>query len=187
MSLFRRLLATLRPQAPIPSDIREVILVYLAKELQLREFQSLEAERHNIAGVKYLGPGASGSPELSELVSASRRLSQAAGELVARHSQLGPVPDEASQFYFAWHTTYLAYQQWASALASACEAYRAGFTPNFGIVQQLQAAEQKARQRALKEEGKLFNRLKLTGEQLRQLMVEARAAAEVENGQPPQT
>jgi len=171
-------------QVEIRPEERETILAYLAEEVKLAAFQDLEAGRYNDAATKYGGAVVPGGPQVSELLSAGRRLLQVADELVSRHSGLGPVPDEAAGAYFAWQGTYMQYQEWASAVVSALEGLEAGVSPNVDRVQQLFVQMEKTRKGAENEERKLVGRLRLRAEDWRVLMQDAQTAAKAEEWQP---
>jgi len=171
-------------EAKIPFEEQEGVWAYLAKEWRLAALQDLEAERYNNAATKYGGAIIPGSAGLAELLSAGGRLSQAADELVQRHSELQPVPDEAGSVYFAWEVVYRSYQEWASAVAVTLEGYEAGTMPNTMRVQQLFGQMERARKKAEQEEGKLLRRLSLSAEDVRRRLKEAQDAAKAEDWQP---
>ena len=171
-------------QIEIPPEERETILAYLTEEVKLAAFQDLEAGRYNDAATKYGGDVVPGGSQVSELLSAARRLLQAADELLRRHSGLGSVPDEATRAYFAWQGTYMQYQEWASAVVAAYEGLEAGVLPNVDRVQYLLVQMEKTRKAAENEEGKLMRRLRLRAEDARVLMQDALTAAKAEGWQP---
>jgi hypothetical protein len=78
----------------------------------------------------------------------------------------------------------MAYGEWASAILATCQAYEASVTPNVARIQHLFNQMEKCRERAQNEEGKLIRRLKLRGEDVRQLLQESRAAAKSEEWRP---
>lgn len=171
-------------EAEIPAGELEAVLAYLAKEWRLKALQDLEAERYNNAVTKYGGAMIPGSAGLAELLSAARRLSQVADELVRRHSDLQPVPDEAGSMYFAWALVYSGYQEWATATALALEGYEVGAVPHTMRVQQLFGQMEGVRKKAEQEEGKLLRRLRPSAEDARRRLKEAKDAAEAEDWQP---
>lgn len=179
-SFFQRLLGW---EAEIPAEERETILSYLTEEWNVAAFQDLEAERYNNDATRY-GNADPGTADFANMIAAAERLSEASVELDRRHSQLGPIPDEASSTYLLWQGTYMAYGEWASAVLATCRAYEAGVMPNVGRIQHLFSQMEKCRERAQNEEGKVIRRLKLRGEDVRRLLQESRAAAKSEEWRP---
>lgn len=170
-------------EAAITAEEREALFAYLNEEWRTAAFQDPEAERYNNDAMRY-GNAEPGTDAFGKMIAAARRLSDAATELDRRHSGLGPIPDEASSTYLAWQGMYMAYGEWASAVLSTCEAYQDGIMPNVARIRQLFDQMQKCRERAQNEESKLIRRLKLRGEDVRQLLQESRAAVKAEEWQP---
>jgi len=179
-SFLQRLLGW---EAEVPAEQREALLAYLNEEWRIAAFQDLEAERYNNEATKYGGAGP-GSAAFAKMITAARRLNASAIELDRRHSALQPIPDQASGAYFAWQATYMAYGEWASTILASCEAYEEDVMPDVARVQRLFSQMEKCRERAQNEEGKLIRRLKLRGEDVRQLLQESRAAAKSEKWEP---
>lgn len=170
-------------EAEIPAEEQEAILSYLTEEWKIAAFQDLEAERHNNAVTKY-GNADPGTAAFTKMMAAAKRLNESAIELDRRHSELGPLPDAASAAYFEWQGTYMAYGEWASAILATCDAYEEGVMPDVARIQRLFSQMEKCRERAQNKEGKLIRRLRLRGEDVRQLLQESRTAAKSEKWRP---
>jgi hypothetical protein len=78
----------------------------------------------------------------------------------------------------------MAYGEWASTILAACQAHERGVTPDVARIQHLFNQMEKCRERAQNEEGKLIRRLKLRGEDVRQLLQESRDTAKSEKWEP---
>ena len=78
----------------------------------------------------------------------------------------------------------MAYGEWASTILATCQAHEAGVMPNVARIRHLFNQMEKCRERAQNEEGKLIRRLKLRGEDVRQLLQESRATAKSEKWEP---
>lgn len=159
----RGLLGTLFGSASIRGDRRESVLSYVRGETELAALQNAMAAEYNDVVTKYGGRAS------AELISAARQLSATASEIVKRHSDLGPVPDEAGPAYFRWHEAYLAYQEWVSAVVAAYEGMAAGATPSHERVAYLFAQQQHAQRQAQDEVVRLLKRLGLSAAELREL------------------
>jgi len=179
-SFFQRLLGW---EAEVPAEERETILSYLTEEWKIAAFQDLEAERYNNDATRY-GNADRGTADFANMIAAAKRLSQAATELDRRHSELGPITDEASSAYLSWQGTYMAYGEWASTILATCQAHEASVVPDVARIQHVFNQMEKYRERAQNEEGKLIRRLRLRGEDVRQLLQESRATAKSEKWEP---
>jgi hypothetical protein len=162
----------------IHGDMREACVQYYAKELILKQYQEIEANRFNeklmIHGNSFLTNEAS----MKELSSASRRLSDTAKAIHYRHSALSPVPRDAGAMYFAWEGTYADYQMWASAQNAALGMTISGGTPLAGRVKQLLKSSEQSRHKAEEEEKRFLKRLDISPEQIRQCFNEAASIVE---------
>ena len=152
-------------------DKRQQILGYLAMEHQLHALQDDEAGRYNQALTMHGAGLAPGSEAVRAVAVAASRMAVVNGDLVQRHSNIGPIPDEAAASYMAWHLEYLALAEWSEAAAAAYQGIAEGATPFMWRVQQLLQDEERQRKRAMKEETALMKRVKLTAEEARALFV----------------
>ncbi len=168
----------------ITPEQREVVLAFMAEEWEIQSLQDAEAARHNDVLTKYGGAATLDSSALAEIIPSARRMSQVYADLHQRHTNLGPVPDEAGACYFKWESTYLALEEWASATLAWFEGTEAGATPHTGRVEQLLLAEQRAEGEARREEAKLLKRLGASAEDMRRLMQAPNEAEHNRGGGP---
>ena len=152
------------------TEVREAVIDYLKKETGLNALQDDEAGRYNATLTAHGAGLASGSDAARAVAAAASRMAETNRALVNQHSALGPIPDEAGACYVGWHLTYLALAEWAEAAAAAYQSLADGGTPFTGRVQQLLQEEEQKRQRAMKAEAALCKRIKLTAEELRQVI-----------------
>lgn len=150
-------------------------LDYFEAETKVIAFQTKEADIYNNAMVKYGNSVTENPLAAKEACKAANRLSQAAIEVVRRHDALKPVPIAASAVHYAWHLTLLANATWASATFSAIEAMAEGMTPNMNYVQQLVKEYQKAGKSAQKEDKNFLKRLKVSADEIADIVSRATA------------
>lgn len=157
---------------PIDSATREQVINLLIAEWRLAAIQDAEGARFNELMVQH-GSGLSPGSESARIVaSAARQMSGVYKTLVDEHGRIGPVPNEAGRVYYAWHVTYLALWQWAAEAAAAYTGLAEGNMPAFFRVQLLLAEQEKQQKKAFKEESKLMKSIRLTAEEVRQIMLE---------------
>lgn len=173
-SILGRIASFFSFESKIAPEAQEALRTYLAAEWKLAAFQDVEAGKYNEVLTKYGGSATPGSPAFGEhIVPAAKRLRAAAGELVRRQRQLGPVHDESAQAYFAWQATYLAYENWVEAAVAAYEGLAEGETPHLQRVEDLFGEQQRAGDKAQKELIKLAGRLGMNAEEVRRTMQQA--------------
>lgn len=154
----------------ISPQTRAEVLRYLADLWRLRALQDDEAGHYNDALVKHGATLAAGSESAKVIAEAARKMDAVNQDLVNQHTALGPIPAEAGQCYFAWHTSWLALAEWSSAAAAAYEALATGNFPVVERVTHLLTNEQRVRKQAEAAEAKLMKSLRLTAEEARMLM-----------------
>ncbi len=159
---------------PTPEE-RSQIIAYLVAEWRLRARQDDAAGEYNDTLTRLGGSLAPGNEAAATVAQVARHMASVNRELVDGHGDLGPVPDAAGRCYFAWHKTYLALADWASAAAVAYEAIAASSHPDAGRVQTLLREEESSRRGAEKEEGRLMRHIRLRAEEGRQIMKESEA------------
>lgn len=143
-------------------------LAYFEAENQVLAFQVKEADLFNNAMVEY-GNSIMETPAAAwYMKKATKRLSQAATEILKRHEKIKNVPVEASSMHSAWHKAFLANAAWASAMVKAIEsnifallAMAEGMNPQIEYAQQLAEEYHKAYRNAEAEYEKLLKRLKI--------------------------
>jgi len=169
VSLVRRLFGG----ADLSPDRRRDVIRYVQAEWTLRAVQDDEAGRYNEVLTVHGTMLAPGNESARIVADAAKKMSEVNQSLVQRHSELGPVPDEAGQCYFLWHGVYLALAEWSSAAAAAYEAMTTGGTPSVGRVEHLLSNEERARKQAESAEAKLLKSIRMTAEEARTLMRQA--------------
>ena len=162
----------------ISPEVRPAVLDYLKKEVALNALQDDEAGRYNQVLTRHGAGNAPRSEAAKEVADAAARMAVTNRSLVAQHLQLGSVPDEAGPCYVAWHSTYLILADWAEAAAAACRGLADGAMPILGRVHLLLQEEERQRRRAVKAEGALMKRIRLTAEEMRQVIATAEHRAD---------
>jgi len=92
-----------------PQEQRQC-LAYWAEELKLQKLLEVEENRY----IKAARASRATPASLGKWLQDAKRLSEAASELLKRHSALS-VPNAASEVYCAWHDRYSSYEAWALA------------------------------------------------------------------------
>jgi len=159
-------------------------LAYLEEEGKLVVFRGKEEDLYNNALVKYGKSVAIDDHAAKEMFRAAKRLAAAANEIIRRRSEMVSVPDVASTMYFAFQKSYLAYSQHVEAECAAWETESNGMKPDYEYLRRLSLQSEDLRLKALKEERKLAERLKLSGDVVRGMYNNALATIEAENWQP---
>lgn len=154
-------------------DDREAIIRYLVAEWTLRAEQDDAAGEYNADLTKHGSSMSPGGESVRAVAASASRMAQVNRQLVEKHRELSPVPDQAGKCYFLWHGTYLALSEWASAAEAGYGAIADGGMPFLPRVQQLLKEEEKCRREALQEEERLMRSLSLTPEEARQIMAES--------------
>jgi hypothetical protein len=170
----------------IEGDELQKCLAYLEEEGKLVVFRGKEEDLYNNALVKYGKSVAIDSRAAKEMCRAAKRLAEAASEIIRRRGEMVSIPDVASAMYFAFQKSYLAYSQHVTAECAAWEAESNGMKPDYEYLRRLSLQSEDLRLKALKEERKLAERLKLSGDVIRSVYNNAQAAVATENWQPPE-
>ena len=178
--MLSRLFGTRKSLAP---HEREAIMGYYLRETQLAAFQTAEADRYNTTVLQH-GSNLASPQSVAQLLEASRRLALSAGEVVNRHTNIGPVPDSAAASYARWHVVYLRYQEWAEAGHSAIEAISKGLTPNVQRVGQLLSAAETMRQSAEREDEKLLRPIGITTRDLQRIYATGQPSSDDQSTRP---
>lgn len=168
----------------ILSEERQKCLDYLKEEFELTAFQDKEAALYNNVAVKYLDSISVDSSAAEAMCQAANRLSQAASEIMKRRSKITSIPHTASAVFFGWQATFQEYLAWTQALVAAVEASANGMTPQMEYVEAIRSQSEKFRRKAEAELKKLLERLKLSGDEMRELFVNASRNVTAEDWQP---
>jgi hypothetical protein len=168
----------------IEGDELQQCLAYFEAETKVITFQTKEADIYNNAMVKYGNSIIKNTLAAKEACKAVKRLTQSAAEVCKRHEEIKDIPTAAQAMRYAWHLTFLANLAWASATAAAIEAMANDMDPNVLYVQQLVEEYQKAWRIADDEDKKFINRLKVSGEDIAQIMYRATKASEMDDWEP---
>jgi hypothetical protein len=148
-------------------------LAYFEAQTRVITFQTKEADLYNNAMVKY-GNSITENPSAArEACKAANRLAQSATEVLRRHQEIKNVPTAASAMHYAWYVALDANRTWASATSKAIEAMAEGMDPHTMYVQQLVGQYQKAWRRADDEDKKFLKRLKVSAEEIAQIVARA--------------
>ena len=153
---------------PLRDEERTRCLDYVRTETALAAFQESEADLYNNTLVKY-GSGPLDDVAAAALVAAGQRLSAAAQEILGRRRLVPAVPEPAEAARFMWDETYRLLASWAEAQASAIEAMAEGREAAGGYVRQLLDDSERAKERALREEKSLLERLRLSAAEVTSL------------------
>ncbi len=172
------------------SELQEC-LAYFEAETRVIAFQTKEADLFNNAMVKY-GNSVMQNPLAAEdMKKAANRLSQAAAEILKRHEKIKNVPVAASAMRSAWHETFLANATWASAMVTAIESNifaflsaAQGMNPQIKRAQQCSEELQKAWQRADNEDKKFLKKLKVSVEDITEILSRATISITREGWEP---
>jgi len=159
-------------------------LRYYEASLAVTGFQSREADLFNNTLVKYLNSVAENPVAASEVCKAATRLAQASDEVIRRHDHISGAPDVALRMRCAWSLTFAALKTWAQGTLSAMEALANGMTPEYGHVQRLVGEYQSTWNKALQEERRFLERLKLDGETIERLASKCNETTEGDSWQP---
>jgi hypothetical protein len=121
----------------------------------------------------------------------TNRLAQSATEALRRHDEIKNVPFSASAMRSAWHVAFLVNAAWASAMVEAIESnifaflkQAKGMDPEIGYAQQLTLEFKKAWRRADEENKKLLKKLKVSAEDIEEIMARATTAATNDTWEP---
>lgn len=163
---------------PVTPEDREASLHFLVQLNALRALQDDEAGRFNGVLAKYGASLTPGDDALRQVAAAARRMSVVNSELEHRHRGLSPIPDVAGSCHAAWWTAWILLQQWSSRAAAAYEGMYEGANPPLSDIQQLLVEHERVRQAAVKEEGKLLKRLRVTFDEARQLIQDGERLAQ---------
>jgi hypothetical protein len=153
----------------LPPETRTQVLAYLKREIDLNGRQDDEAGRFNQVMTMHGSGLLPGSDSAKAVAAAASTMAKVDREIVAQHSQISPIPDEAGPCYMAWHATYSALADWADMAAAVYIGTAEGSLPSIARAQQLLVEEERRRKEALKQQGALMKRIKLTAEEGRQL------------------
>lgn len=170
----------------IEGDELKRCLAYFEAESRVTAFQTREADIYNNTLVKYLDSIAKDQSAAREVHNAANRLLRAAHEVMRRHKAIESVPDAASAMRYAWHITFLAYASWAEAAASGTEAMAKGMTPQYRYVQQLLNEHQTAWRRADEEDKKFLKKLKVTANDIADIVTRSTDAGSADSWRPSQ-
>ena len=171
-------------RAVIDSKELQECLAYFEAETKVIAFQSKEADLFNSAMVEY-GNSIMDSPLAAKKMKIStNRLAQSATEMLRRHGEIKNVPFPASAMRSAWHVAFLVNAAWASAMVEAIESnifaflrQSEGMNPETGYAQQLALEFKKAWRRADEEDKKLLKKLKVSAQDIEEIMARATTAA----------
>ena len=155
-------------------------LTYLEAENKVIAFQTKEADIYNNAMVEY-GNSIMQNPAAAEdMKKATKRLSQAAAEIIKRHEKIQNVSVVAMAMHSAWHTAFLTNTDWASAMVKAIESNifallntAKGMSPEIEYAQQLAEKYHKDYRKAEDEYKKLLKRLKISAEDKDKILASA--------------
>jgi hypothetical protein len=178
-------------RAVIDSKELQECLVYFEAETKVIAFQSKEADIFNSAMVEY-GKSITESPLASKKMKIStNRLAQSAAEILRRHEEIKNIPFSASAMRSAWHVAFLVNAAWASAMVEAIESnifaflkQAKGMNPAIGYAQQLTLEFKKAWRGADEENKKLLKKLKVSAEDIEEIMARATTAATNDTWEP---
>jgi len=154
----------------VSPETRERIIAYFQALHGLNARQDDEAAHYNDALVMHGAGIAPGSDASRVVAEAAARMAATNRTLLKEHGDWGPIPDEAGTCYMTWHSTYLALVAWSDAAAAAYRSISEGGTPIVGRVGQLLQEEERWKDKALKTEGALMKRIKLTADEARRLL-----------------
>jgi len=169
----------------IDPDKRARILDYLVSEGRLRAIQDDAASAYNAVAAKHGGSVMTDPSAARELATAAASMAETYKQLVGQHSALEPIPDEAGETYFGWHSVFLALTTWAEHNASMFGALsELEVEPGSAVAAErvvsvagprsvaLLEEEQALRDQTLKVETRLMKRCRITAEEGRQIMVD---------------
>lgn len=165
----------------------EECLVYFENECKITAFQTREADLYNDVLERYGNLLSNDKRAATEVCEASRRLVQAAEEIIRRHESIAHIPQQASSLYAAWNVTFQANKAWATATLAAIQPTTTGSSINsFDTMSvQLRFAEyQKAWQKAQEEDRKFVKRLKTTPNEIDRILSESNAHAVNDTWEP---
>lgn len=171
-------------------ELQECLACFEA-ETKVIAFQTKEADLYNNAMVKYGNSISAAALAAKDMKKATKRLSQAATEILKRHEEIKNVPDAASAMHSAWHATFLANAAWASAMVTAIEsnifallAVAKGMNPQIEYAQQLAKELQKAWRRAEDEDKKFLKQLKVDAEDIAKIVARATTVIATDDWEP---
>jgi hypothetical protein len=166
-------------------------LVYFEAETKVIAFQSKEADLFNSAMVEYGNSIMENPLAAKKMKISTNRLAQSATEVLRRHEEIKNIPFSASAMRSAWHVAFLVNASWASAMVEAIESnifaflkQSEGMNPEIGYAQQLTLEFKKAWRKADEESKKLLKKLKVSAEDIEEIMARATTAATSDTWEP---
>ena len=169
----------------IDQEERNKCLSYLQEEMKLIAFREIEQRLFDEVFIQYYRQehDKRGDIPRDALLNAAKRVVEAAKEILRRRRKITSVPDIASSMFYAYQKRF----EDCLALKERQVDTMTQFVPEAGTADRLEesmVAEKKSRDIALKEEKKIWRRLKLSDSDVLKMWNYAVDTVKAENWQP---
>jgi len=169
----------------IDQEERDKCLSYLQEEMKMIAFREIEQSLFDEVFIQYYRQDyeKKGDMTREQLTNASKRVVEAAKEILRRRQSMLPVPDIASSMFYAYQRRFEDYLDLKEKQADSVTSF-ISVSGTADRLQESMTAEKRSRDVTLKEEKKLWRKLKLGDSEVMKMRNDAVAAVKAENWQP---